>query len=64
MKRDWKDIGIRSAKTFVQSFGGAVIALLGSGSTDAFTQAALISALATAICAVWNTVINPALIEE
>ena len=63
MKTDWKDVGIRALKTFIQSFVGAMVTLLAAGGEpgSAFTQTAIISALAAAISAVWNGVINPAL---
>lgn len=63
MKTDWKDVGIRALKTFIQAFGGALVTLLASGGEvgSAFTKTAVISALAAAISAVWNGVINPAL---
>ena len=63
MKTDWKDVGIRALKTFIQSFVGALITLFAAGDQpgSALTQTAVISALAAAISAVWNGVINPAL---
>jgi hypothetical protein len=66
MKTDWKDVGIRAFKTFIQSFVGAVIALFatGNGATEVFTNTALLSALAAALSAVWNGVINPVLTQE
>jgi len=53
---DWRDVGIRSVKTLVQTF----IALLGTalasgGSKDAI----LTTALAGAVCALWNGVWSP-----
>lgn len=60
-KPDWKDVGIRALKTFIQSFVGALITLFAAGEPDAFSQTAIISALAAAISAVWNGVVNPAL---
>ena len=65
MKPNWKDIGIRAFKTFVQSFVGALVTLFASGSEPgaAFTKTAIISALAASLSAVWNVVINPALTE-
>jgi len=63
MKTDWKDVGIRALKTFIQAFGGAIVTLFASGSEpgSALSKTAIISALAAAISAVWNGVINPAL---
>ena len=62
---DWKDVAIRAAKTFAQSFLGALITLFATGAEpgSAFSKTAIISALAAAISAVWNGVINPALSE-
>lgn len=61
MKADWKDVGIRAAKTFAQSFIGALITLFASGNEpgSAFTTTAIISALAAALSAAWNGVLNP-----
>jgi hypothetical protein len=66
MSAKWKDVLVRSGKTFAQSLGGALVTLLGSGKPldEAFGTAAIISAFATAICAVWNAVINPVLTED
>ena len=63
MKTDWKDVGIRALKTFIQSFVGAMVTLFAAGGEpgSTFTQTAIISALAAAVSAVWNGVINPAL---
>lgn len=61
VKTDWKDVGIRALKTFVQSFVGAIITLLAAGTGNPFTQTAIIAALAAAASAVWNGVVNPAL---
>ena len=61
IKPDWKDVGIRALKTFIQSFVGALITLFAAGDPNVFTQTAIISALAAAISAVWNGVVNPAL---
>ena len=60
-KTDWRDVGIRALKTFVQSFVGAIVTLLAAGQGNAFTQTAIIAALAAAVSAVWNGVVNPAL---
>jgi len=56
---DWKDVGIRALKTFIQSFVGALITLFAAGEPSAFTQTAIISALAAALSAAWNGVLNP-----
>jgi len=66
MNAKLKDILVRSAKTFAQSFFGALIVLLSSGSDPiaAISNTAVISALAAAVCAVWNAVISPALTDE
>jgi len=60
---NWKDVGVRALKTFVQSFVGAIVTLFAAGDVpgSAMTKTAIISALAAAISAVWNGVINPAL---
>lgn len=62
-KTDWKDVAIRAAKTFAQSFIGSLVTLFANGDApgSAMTKTAIISALAAAISAVWNGVINPAL---
>ena len=63
MKTNWKDVGIRALKTFIQSFVGSLITLFaaGEGAGQAFTTTAIIAALAAAVSTVWNGVINPAL---
>lgn len=63
VRPDWKDVGIRAIKTFAQSFIGALVTLFAAGDVpgSAMTKTAIISALAAAISAVWNGVINPAL---
>lgn len=59
---DWKDVGIRALKTFIQAFFGSLVALIDSGDLGSvFTKAAIISALASAFSAMWNGVLNPAL---
>jgi len=65
MSARWKDVLVRSLKTFAQAFGGALVVLLSTGNDPglAITKTAIISALAAAISAVWNTVINPALTD-
>lgn len=67
-KVDWKDVLIRCAKTFVQAAIPLILASVtaidfsGDGSTiKSVLVAALLSAIATGICAVWNGVINPLL---
>ena len=60
MKEKLKDILIRTIKTFVQGFLGALIVILPEGdytSTD-FLKSALIGALAGGICAVMNLIIQ------
>ena len=58
---DWKDVAVRAAKTFAQSFLGALITLFATGAEpgSAFSKTAIISALAAAISAAWNGVLNP-----
>lgn len=60
---NWKDVGIRALKTFIQSFVGAIVTLFaaGNGAGEAFSKTAVIAALAAAVSAVWNGVVNPAL---
>lgn len=61
---DWKDVGIRSLKTFIETFV-AVFAqdLLGvnlfDGMTEMMWTGMLLSALAAAASAVWNGVLAP-----
>lgn len=60
MKGKLKDILIRTGKTFIQGFLGALIVILPEGdytSTD-FLKSALIGALAGGICAVMNLIIQ------
>lgn len=60
MKGKLKDILIRTFKTFIQGFIGALIVILPEGdytSTD-FLKSALIGALAGGICAVMNLIIQ------
>lgn len=63
MKIDWKDVGVRAAKTFVQAACAATVTLLGSGQEggEVFTMTAIISILAAGVSAVWNAVISPIL---
>lgn len=61
MNIDWKDVGIRALKTFVQAGCSSMAILLSSGSEDVFTGTAMISVLAAGISAVWNGVVNPLL---
>ncbi len=61
---NWKDVGVRAVKTFVQAFFSCVVAALSDVSF--FTQEAalktlFISAMSAAASAVWNGVISPAL---
>lgn len=60
MKEKIKDILIRTGKTFIQGFLGALAVILpNSDYTDeAFLKSALIGALAGGVCAVMNTIIN------
>lgn len=64
MKIDWKDVGVRALKTFIQAACAATVTLLGSGQADGeevFTMTAIISILAAGVSAVWNAVISPIL---
>ena len=60
MKEKIKDILIRTFKTFIQGFLGALAVILpNSDYTDeAFIKSALIGALAGGVCAVMNSIIN------
>lgn len=69
-KVNWKDVGIRCLKTFVQAAIPLILTALtgidyaGDGDTaKSVLIATLLSAAATGICAVWNGVINPLLDE-
>lgn len=65
---DWKDVGIRSMKTAAQAFGGvlvpAVVAYLNGGWPASLDAAWVVlaptvsAALAAAICAAWNAVLE------
>ena len=65
---DWKDVLIRSVKTFIQVAIPLILTALttidysGEGDTvKSFLIATCLSAAASGICAVWNGVINPLL---
>lgn len=60
MKEKIKDILIRTGKTFIQGFLGALAVILpNSDYTDeAFLKSALIGALAGGVCAVMNAIIK------
>lgn len=67
-KVNWKDVGIRSLKTFIEAAIPLILTALtgidyaGDGNTiKSVLIATLLSAAATGICAVWNGVINPLL---
>ena len=59
---DWKDVLIRSVKTFFQAAFACVATALADGSivTDA-GQVFWLSALSAGIAAVWNGVLSPAI---
>lgn len=62
MMIDWKDVGIRALKTFVQAACASTVTLLSSGAGDkALTMSAIISVLAAGVSAVWNAVVQPLL---
>lgn len=65
-KEKIKDIAIRTAKTFIQGFIGALVVILpNSDYTDeAFLKSALIGALAGGICAVMNAIMKVLQPEE
>jgi len=60
---DWKDVGVRAMKTFVQTAASVFIA--GLGGVDLFAQkegfwiGLLLSAGSAGISAVWNGLIEP-----
>lgn len=49
---DYKDIAVRSAKTFIQAFVATWVV-----TQDPFSQAGLVAAAAAGVSAIWNTVI-------
>lgn len=61
MNINWKDVGIRALKTFVQAACASTVTLLNSGVEDVLSATAIISVLAAGISAVWNAVISPLL---
>lgn len=61
MKIDWKDVGIRALKTFVQAACASTVTLLTNGTDDVVTTTAIISVLAAGVSAVWNAVVSPLL---
>lgn len=66
MKEKIKDIAVRTIKTFIQGFIGALAVILpNSDYTDeAFIKSALIGALAGGTCAVMNAIIKALQPEE
>lgn len=71
-KINWKDVGRRALKTFIQAMIAALVAdgTMLTGSLSNFTAAkhvlmtALVGAVAAGVSAVWNTVVSPILAEE
>ena len=61
MTIDWKDVGIRALKTFIQAACGSIVTLLANGGDSVVTDAAVISVVAAGVSAVWNGVVNPLL---
>ena len=66
-KLDWKDIGVRALKTFVQAFIPCIIAALTTADWATVDKefwvrlllGVIVPAAASGISAVWNTVISP-----
>ena len=64
---DWKDVGVRAGKTFLQAAVAYLIAALGNADIfggnagKAFWVGLLMSTLAAGASAAWNGVIKPAL---
>lgn len=64
MKRiDWKDVGLRAAKTFAQAFVASVSIDRLAGITDAESAKAivysmLVAGVSAGISAVWNMAVN------
>lgn len=58
---DWKDVGVRALKTFVQAACASTVTLLTSGTENVITMTAIISILAAGVSAVWNGVVAPLL---
>lgn len=62
---DWKDVGIRALKTFIQTFVAVFgqdligVNLFDGTMTDVMWAGMFLSALAAAASAVWNGVIEP-----
>lgn len=55
---DWKDIGIRAAKTFVQAFLSAATVVVVVGGDVPAIKAAAIAALSAALSVVWNAALQ------
>lgn len=66
MKEKVKDIVIRTFKTFIQGFLGALAVMLPNSdyTNGAFLKSALIGALAGGVCAVMNLIIKAIEPEE
>lgn len=64
---DWKDVGVRSLKTFVQTFVAVFgqdligVNLFDGSMTDLMWCGMFLSAMAAAVSAVWNGVLTPLL---
>lgn len=66
MKEKIKDVLVRTAKTFIQGFIGALVVILPNNdyTDEAFLKSALIGALAGGVCAVMNLIIKALEPEE
>lgn len=55
---NWKDIGVRAAKTFVQALFGAVTVAAVLGGDAAAIKAGVIAALAAGLSVLWNAALE------
>lgn len=55
---DWKDIGVRAAKTFVQTLVATVSVVVVLGGDVATIKAGVIAASAAGLSVVWNALLQ------